>query len=101
MRFHSLQANVQQLCDLLIRITFGNQLNDSTLPVGENQARARVPREEGVQERSGYAIGKVRLVAYQSLHGFDDVLVCIQFSGESRERQRSEAVRLKARCRAS
>src|SRR6516225_3130327 len=77
MRFHSFEANAKQLCDLLIRITFGNQLNHSTLTVSENRAWDRLTSEEGVEKGRRHSIGKVWFVSFKGLHGLDDVLVCI------------------------
>ena len=56
MRFYSFEANAKQLCDLLIRITFGNQLDHSTLTVSENQPWDRLTSEEGVEKGLRHAI---------------------------------------------
>ena len=44
----SVEANEQLICDLLVRLAFGDQLEDFDLPVGESVRVVRARRSRGV-----------------------------------------------------
>jgi hypothetical protein len=53
---------VKKLPDLLVRMSFGDELDNAALSVGKNQLGTAGTRQKGVEQRRGHLACEERLV---------------------------------------
>src|SRR5262249_52907139 len=72
-RLNGLEADVQEIGDLLVGVTLGDELNDTTFPVGQSRSLPCGTRKEGIQERLGDFGRKERFVSGKRFDSADQV----------------------------
>src|SRR5262249_46515816 len=77
MRFDSFETDLHQPVDLLVVVTFSNELNVATFPVRQQGPLPRGPRDKGLQERLGDFGGEERFVNRKSLDSAEQMTLCI------------------------
>ena len=77
MRFDRFDSDFQQPGDLLVGVTFSNELNDATFPVRQQRSLPRRTRDKGIQERLGDFAGEKRFVNRKSLDSANQMTLCI------------------------
>src|SRR5215510_10856866 len=77
MRFNGLEADVQEIGDLLVGVTLGDELNDPTFTVRQARSLPCGTRKEGIEERLRDFGGEERLVSRKGLNSTDEMTVCV------------------------